>query len=655
MITQGTGVFGQGEYRAARINKVLWRNGLTTLGGFRRRPKIEHRVGLTDRAQPFHRFSPVNRSRFKQRVLPGITLLQNASAPQGQSLQILAEISELLARVTAREEIADHISERLRALLGAALAGVVELKIGSEATLIGASGLNEELSAQFRRFPLDRASPLREALDTSQPVYLEDIDDWQRRYEDPPATSFKGARVALPLINDREVLGGLTLTFAEPRSFSDLERELLMAIAHQCATALQRARLFEQYSQNTERLTRLQRVASALAAALTRTEVAAAITAQIQQSIQPEACGVLELTDDGRHLRMLHAEGVSERTRETYGLFSIDMPVPATAAIKTTSSVYVRSRNEWCSQYSEAAIVESERNAWATLPLVVEKRAIGVLTMSFAEPQAFDVEEREFFTAFANQCAVALERARLYEGEQEARARAEHANAAKSQFLGIMSHELRTPLNAVIGYADLLLMEIRGTLTDDQKLQVQRIRSSAWHQLGLIEEILAYARIEAGREEVRYAQVNASEILNETAALVRPETERKQLDLRVVIQEADVALNTDGAKLRQIMLNLAGNAAKFTTHGFVEIGMKQPSANEVVCYVQDSGPGIPQDKLELIWQPFTQVDQSDTRVVGGTGLGLAIARRLTQLLGGRLTVQSVLGMGSLFELKLPLH
>jgi signal transduction histidine kinase len=749
------------------------------------------------------------------------------------SLRTLAEISELLARVTAREEIATYVSERLRTLLGAELSGLVELSSdGKEATLIGAAGLSPELTEQFRRYPFDHASPIRDAFTTRASVYVEDVNEWLSRYGTRPATSFAGARVALPLLSDNKMLGGLTLTFAEPRRFSDEERELLSTVAHHCATALQRARLFEEHAQNTAWLTRLhaitaslsaalsksdvariigehlietlgavmtgilelsedgrelillhalnwsddqrthlarfpvdtplplrdavrsrepvflenihawvkagyaappgglsaspdggrvalplligeqvigvlsltystpqkftvsdreflmavanqcaqaierarlydaehaarvaaeefagrtellQRVASALAGAMTRAQVASAITEQIQEWIKPEASAVVELSEDGMMLRVLHVEGL--RNPDIDDICPSNTRIPAADVIRTGSAIYFTSPTEWRARYPTGGIVGDKRKALAALPLMVERRAIGALSMSFAEARTFSEDDREFFAAFANQCAVALERARLYETEQEARARAENANAAKSQFLGIMSHELRTPLNAVIGYADLLLMEVRGTLNDEQKLQVQRIRSSAWHQLGLIEEILAYARIEAGREEVRAGEVEVGEILNETAALVRPETDRKQIDLRVELVDGGVVVNTDGAKLRQIMLNLAGNAAKFTTHGFVEIGARR-TTDEIICYVQDSGPGIPSDKLEIIWQPFTQVDQSDTRIVGGTGLGLAIARRLTHLLGGRLTVQSVFGSGTLFELKLPLH
>jgi signal transduction histidine kinase/putative methionine-R-sulfoxide reductase with GAF domain len=777
-------------------------------------------------------FSHTN-SRFHAFSQSPQTLKQNVPATLELSLHTLAEISELLARVTAREEIAAYVSQRLRALLGAELCGLVELSMdGKEATLIGAAGLSQELTEQFRHYPFDHPSPIRDAVTTGGSVYLEDINEWSMRYPTPPATSFTGARVALPLITDNKILGGLTLTFAEARRFSDHEREVLNTVAHHCGTALQRARLFEQHAQNTAWLTRLhaitaslsaalsksdvariigehlietlgavmtgilelsedgrdlvlihalnwsddqhrhlarfpvdtplplrdavrsrapvflenihawvnagyvappgtlsaspdggrvalplligeqvigvlsltystpqkfsvsdreflmavanqcaqaierarlydaehaarvaaeqfagrtellQRVASALAGAMTRAQVASATTEQIQEWIKPEASAVIELSEDGMMLRVLHAEGLrNPHIRESC---SLNTQIPAADVIRTGSAIYFASPAEWQARYPSGSIVGEKRNALAALPLMVERRAIGALSMSFAEARTFSEDDCEFFEAFANQCAVALERARLYETEQEARARAENANAAKSQFLGIMSHELRTPLNAVIGYADLLLMEVRGSLNEEQKLQVQRIRSSAWHQLGLIEEILAYARIEAGREEVRAGEVDVREILNETAALVRPETERKQIDLRIALADGDVVINTDGAKLRQIMLNLAGNAAKFTTHGFVEVGARR-SSEEIICYVQDSGPGIPSDKLEMIWQPFTQVDQSDTRVVGGTGLGLAIARRLTHLLGGRLTVKSVFGSGSLFELKLPLH
>jgi signal transduction histidine kinase len=584
-----------------------------------------------------------------------------------QQVAVLAKlhaISDSLSSALTKEEVAFVIDKHLKETLGAVITGVLRLSDdGNHFVLLHANDWNRDHREQLQHFPVDASLPVRDAVKLKQPIFLRDVRDWlERGYADPPG-GFIGrpdaARVALPLLIGHRAIGVLSLTYSAPHDFTQADRNFLLAVATQCAQAMERARLYDlehatrvAAERTARRIAQLQRSAGALATAITRQDVAKCVVEQVREALLPVAAAVLELSEDGRELRLLVADGTTDAVRAQFSAFSIDTPVPATEVVKTRRAVFIGSRAEWGQRYSMKGIEDLGRNASATIPLLVDNRPVGVLTLTFMEERDFPLEEREFLHGFADQCAVALERARLYDAAETARGKAEHANAAKSQFLGIMSHELRTPLNAVIGYADLLLMEVRGTLTTEQRIQVERIRSSAWHQLTLIEEILTYARIEAGKEEARVSRINISEIIADTVELLRPDAHRKKLALQVSVETTDLILDTDPAKVRQIMLNLAGNAVKFTTQGIVEIGARREQ-NAVVCWVRDTGPGIPADKINLIWQPFTQVDQSDTRREGGTGLGLTIALRLALLLGGSLEVQSEFGKGTVFELRLP--
>jgi adenylate cyclase len=234
-----------------------------------------------------------------------------------------------------------------------------------------------------------------------------------------------------------------------------------------------------------------------------------------------------------------------------------------------------------------------------------------------------------------------------------ARREAEAANLGKSEFLAVMSHELRTPLNAIIGYSDLLYDEISGPLTEVPKRQVERIRKSAWHLLGLIEDILAHARIEAGKEEFKIEPVSAADLARDAATVVEPLAARKGLDLRVSVAEDRITIETDARKVRQILLNLLSNAIKFTERGEVALMLEPAPDSGVVFQVRDTGGGIAPRHLETIFEAFEQVDPSLTRREQGTGLGLGVSRKLAQLLGGELSVESELGVGSTFTLRLP--
>ena len=257
----------------------------------------------------------------------------------------------------------------------------------------------------------------------------------------------------------------------------------------------------------------------------------------------------------------------------------------------------------------------------------------------------------------------AAERSAQLERERFARAEAEAASQAKSEFLAVMSHELRTPLNAVIGYAELLDLGIAGSLTPDQRHQVARIRTSGRHLLGLVNEVLDLAKVEGGRLSVQHGTARAGHTVDAAIALVQPVAESRGI---TIVGGCAGPTNTlyagDEDRVRQILVNLLNNAVKFSSAGdrvTIECGLtSRPDADArlqgggpwVCIRVRDTGIGIPNDRLSAIFDPFVQVDSGHTRSSDGSGLGLTTSRRLARLMGGDLTVHSELGKGSSFTL-----
>jgi signal transduction histidine kinase len=230
-------------------------------------------------------------------------------------------------------------------------------------------------------------------------------------------------------------------------------------------------------------------------------------------------------------------------------------------------------------------------------------------------------------------------------------AAATEAKEAKSEFMATMSHELRTPLNAIVGYADLLEGEIAGPITHEQRTFLSRLRTSAAHLLELITQVLEFERIDNGAERAFLERVDMTKLLHEAAMLVAPVAAQKHIELTSDVPTG-LSFVTDPTKVRQIVLNLLSNAVKYTEQGSVTLRAKL-GASSLVIEVADTGIGISPDDQQRIFDPFWQADRRLSRKVGGTGLGLSIAERFARVIDGSLLVESSLGQGTTFYLKVP--
>jgi signal transduction histidine kinase len=272
-------------------------------------------------------------------------------------------------------------------------------------------------------------------------------------------------------------------------------------------------------------------------------------------------------------------------------------------------------------------------------------RESGVVIAASSRPD-FPTEVESFlFRTAVHQGMVAIQASRLLRDLQE-------ANNAKSAFLATMSHELRTPLNAILGYVDLLDAGVAGAINEYQKQHLARVKTGARHLMELIEGILTFARVEAGKEELHRTNIDIVEVCRRTAELMEPLARAKGLEYQVRLPNHPLVMHTDAGKIRQILLNLLSNAVKFTRNGHVHLECKV-APEQVVLTVSDTGIGITALDLEHIFEPFRQVGNVYTKSSGGTGLGLTVAKHLAELLGGEISVESTVDEGSTFTVQLP--
>ena len=289
------------------------------------------------------------------------------------------------------------------------------------------------------------------------------------------------------------------------------------------------------------------------------------------------------------------------------------------------------------------------------VPLAVRGSVIGTIT--FVAPKndpEFSSDEHRLASDIADLCALALDHARLYREARVLREVADEANRAKSTFLGHMTHELMTPLNAIGGYVSLLEMGLRGPLTPEQLVDLSRIRLNQAHLVTLISEALAQARSDRGRLQYRFSEVSVPATLREVVSMLQSAVDERHLTLTLLFGSGDEIVWADAVRLRQIVLNLVMNAIKYGTApgGTITI-QSSPATTTVAIHVTDDGAGIPEEKLEAIFDPFVQLPNGLADRRGGVGLGLAISRDLARAMNGDLTASSTVGAGSRFTLELP--
>ena len=460
-----------------------------------------------------------------------------------------------------------------------------------------------------------------------------------------------------PVLLEGKVSGVLHLqTREDQRHLTRWEEEALEVLAQQLAVALRNVRLFEETEKRARRLELLNRSIDQMNQKLFEPELLDIIATALTGNLDFAAAQVwlLEPSDGALWRRASHhvtrnAPPVPGRVER--GMGEIGQVAELRVPIVTNDPANHRqlALNPWMS--------EEGIQAFAGFPMVVGDQLLGVLAIYHR--RSLDRNAIELLTLFAQHAATAIQEAHLFHlaTEQTARlgavnAELQRANQVKAEFLANMSHELRTPLNSILGFSQLLLEGDGGVLTQDQRQDVDIIASNGQHLLALINDLLDISKLEAGKAQLNRGEVDVEPLISECVESVSSLAKPKKLELSFSVSPEVGRVFADGPKLKQVLLNLLGNAIKFTESGSVRVTAERQGA-ELRVSVRDTGIGVPLDDAERIFESFQQGQSGISGKYQGTGLGLAICRRLVEMHGGRIWVKSAPGQGSTFTFTIP--
>ncbi|MEH2084829.1 MAG: PAS domain S-box protein [Nostoc sp.] len=533
----------------------------------------------------------------------------------------------------------------------------------------------QELVEQLQNYPPDltQTAGVAEVIQTGKSQITHFISDQQIQGLTYNASHLKilqelnpTSGMSVPLILRGRVLGVMTLISSSGRCYDTKSLMLAEELAGRAAIAVDNARLYREAQQSQQaalhvasRITRLQAITAALSESLTPTQVAEVIVEQGIAALGASFVFVALLTQSGTELEIVRTVGDQQEIIDSSRRFSINAPAPLAEAVRTKQPIWQRPTETRVARYSNLAQEYAQYNysAWISIPLIIEGRAIGGMSLAFTEIQKFNQDDRAFMLALAQQCAQAMERARLYEAEQTARKAAENANRIKDEFLAVLSHELRSPLNPILGWSKLLQTKKLDEKTIPQALKT--IERNAKLQAQLIEDLLDISRILQGKISLNIYPVDLTSVISAAMETVRLSAEAKSIEMHISLEPNLGQVLGDSSRLQQIVWNLLSNAVKFTPEGGrVDIRLSSCSksnSNSAIIQVSDTGKGIDPNFLPYVFEYFRQENSSTTRKFGGLGLGLAIVRHLVELHGGTVQVESEgEDQGATFTVRLPL-
>ncbi|MBU0705494.1 MAG: GAF domain-containing protein [Chloroflexi bacterium] len=611
---------------------------------------------------------------FAQQVALAIenSRLYEQTRAQLRETTLLHSVTSALSSTLDMGQILPYVARSLCEILNSTSVEIYSLDEDAQTISVVAEYATSTASEKEKRSTLGQSYALpdfpaaAETLAQRHPVQVQ-VDDIEADPHERARLKARDAQVTLllPAVTGDRVLGLVRVCESQSsRRFTNGEIATGQTLIHQAAVSMENARLFAETQRRVRELRLLHDVGLAAASGVRLEETlqaaAEALTAELTDArvslllLEPES-GALRLeasvgymTDAVRGLRLKSGEGITG--------WVVRHGKPVLAPDVRLDPRYVE--------------VASDTRSELCVPLAVGPLIIGVLNVESPHLDAFTKDDQRLLSTLASNLTMLVERARLFEEVEaarvelqqraealgEANVRLQELDRLKDQFLANMSHELRTPLNSIIGFSEVLMDGLVGELTPEQKDCVNDIHFSGEHLLTLINDILDLSKIEAGRMTLALTAVDVPKLLAGVEATIAPLIKKKSQTLRVEWADGLPILIADLFRIKQVLLNLISNANKFTPlEGHITLSCRLAGPTTMLFSVTDTGIGIKPEDQEIIFEEFRQVDGSASREMSGTGLGLAISKRLIEMHGGHIWVESEYGRGTTFSFLLPLN
>jgi len=543
--------------------------------------------------------------------------------------------------------------------------GTIFLRDGNVMRLRANYGFSREAEEYARNNPIvaSRNSSTGRVVLENKPVHIPDVlADPEYKLSDYQKLFGYRTILSVPLLRDRTAIGVFSLTRDEASPFTDKQIELVTTFADQAVIAIENARLFEEVQARTEDLQESLAQQTATADVL---KVISRSTFDLQtvlDTLVESAAKLCEADSAAIHRPVgdAYPYAASYGFSQAYKDFMNVHPIkPGRGSVLGRAVLGGEIAHVIdVEQDPDYALNEAQKiGGWHSVlgvPLMREGTPIGVIMLTRNQVRPFTDKQIALATTFADQAAIAIENVRLLSEIQEKSHQLEEASKHKSQFLANMSHELRTPLNAILGYTELIADGVYGDTPEKVQTTLQRIVTNGKHLLGLINDVLDLSKIEAGQLTLSLSDYSMKDVVHNVYGAVEPLAAEKKLNFKVEIAPDLPVGHGDERRLTQVLLNLVGNSIKFTDDGNVTIQASLKDAMFCVA-VHDTGPGISEEDQKKLFQEFQQADSSTTKKKGGTGLGLAISKRIIEMHGGRVWLESEVGKGSTFTFMVPVR